>query len=216
MTEVEADEREGESQGAIEDDAGRPAGGRGGYSTHAGGGRHGYSSGRGSRRFRLGVPGLGEAVMATYAEYTDLIDKFAGHMSRKGIYQVLDFSIGEIRMWRFMNHKLFTLVRIQDAGRTASRRSISPAAAPAAEQRALPVSCHPGREVPVWLALREHTKGRPGPVGREPSSPPGRSQLPRPGMHAVHPGHGREPRALQQADRRGDHYLLRRPATERL
>lgn len=54
--------------------------------------------------------------MATYAEYTDLIDKFAGHMSRKGVYQVLDFSVGEIRMWRFMNHQLFTLVRIQDGG----------------------------------------------------------------------------------------------------
>lgn len=54
--------------------------------------------------------------MATYAEYTDLIDKFAEHMSREGAYQVLDFSIGEIRMWRFMNHQLFTLVRIQDGG----------------------------------------------------------------------------------------------------
>jgi hypothetical protein len=54
--------------------------------------------------------------MATYAEYTDLIDKFAEHVAREGTYRVLDFSVGEIRMWRFMNQQLFTLVRIQDGG----------------------------------------------------------------------------------------------------
>lgn len=37
-------------------------------------------------------------------------------MIREGAYRVMDFSVGDIRMWRFMNQQLFTLVRVQDAG----------------------------------------------------------------------------------------------------
>lgn len=54
--------------------------------------------------------------MATYGEYVDLLDGFAQHMSKAGAYKVLDFSVGSIRMWCFMNDQLFSLIRIQDVG----------------------------------------------------------------------------------------------------
>lgn len=52
--------------------------------------------------------------MATYDEYTQLFDQFGRHMHDTGAYRVIDFSLGTIRMWCFMNHQLFTIAKITD------------------------------------------------------------------------------------------------------
>lgn len=71
--------------------------------------------------------------MATYSQYVDFFDGFARYMIEKGIYRVLDFSVGDVRMWRFMNDRLFTLVKIQEGANGPA--SIDIAGAGACEMR---------------------------------------------------------------------------------
>lgn len=53
--------------------------------------------------------------MATYDEYAQFFDRLTQGMSEQQFYKVLDFSLGAIRMWRLINDRLFTLVRVTDA-----------------------------------------------------------------------------------------------------